>query len=262
MIYAIIVVYNKECKDSISLQSLYRWKNDIKLVVFDNSTKPNGNAEYCEKEKIYYLTKGDNIGLSRAYNHVLDSLKLNDNDYVIILDDDTELNDNYVKELQTCTDGTKEVILPIVYNGTSIISPANIKYKCSSRMVKSVEELDRDNMSAINSGMLIKASVFNKIRYNEQLFLDCVDHEFMRMVRKEKLNIHIMDSFINQNFSRNEKPKLESALHRFRLYRKDFRKFCQLNSALPFYYMSIGKFVLSYSIKYRTTKFLKILMEI
>ena len=65
-----------------------------------------------------------------------------------------------------------------------------------------IYELELDNMSAINSGMVVRASVYKKIRYNEDLFLDCIDHEFMRMVRKYKFSLYIdfTINFIILNF--------------------------------------------------------------
>lgn len=256
MIYALVVIYNKACEISETLKSLYKWKNDIQIIVFDNSTKDNENEAYCEREGMWYFTENINLGLSKAYNYVIERLPLKEDDYIIILDDDTELNDRYITEVLESVGMGKDILLPIVRCGEAILSPNNIKFKCGSKTIKSVDELQQDHMSAINSGMVVSARVYKKMLYNEQLFLDCIDHEFMRMARKNECTMHVLSSIIEQNFSRAERPGLESALFRFKLFKKDFRKYCEMNEAMLYYHISIWKFVVAYTIKYRTLQFL------
>lgn len=256
MIYALIVIYNKACEESITLKSIYKWKNSVQIVFFDNSTVENNNEKYCSNEGFIYLSEKKNVGLSKAYNYAIKSLKLKAEDYVLILDDDTELNDEYLQELIQNTNESHEVILPFVYSGNSILSPSKIVGKCKSQMIKDTTEIDVEHITAINSGMMIKGNVYEKVQYNEELFLDYVDHDFMKRIRDEKFRIHILEHGIRQNFSRDEKPELEKALFRFKLYKKDFKEYCEANHARCYYYLSISKFVLNYSLKYRTLRFL------
>lgn len=257
MVYALVVIYNKACEMSETLNGIYKWKNDIQIVVFDNSTKENNNDEYCKREGMQYFSKKKNLGLSKAYNYAIQRLTLQDDDYVIILDDDTVLSDQYIKEVLDSVSMGKDILLPIVRCNHTIISPTNIKFKCGSKVVKNVNELQLNHMSAINSGMVVNAKVYQKIQYNEELFLDCVDHEFMRMARENNCIIHLLKNGIEQNFSRSEKQNIESALFRFKLYKKDFRKYCQINRAMVYYHVSIWKFVMLYTIKYKSIKFIR-----
>lgn len=261
MIYALIVIYNKACEESQTIKSIYKWKKQIQLTVFDNSTIANNNRAYCEKKEILYFTQNKNLGLSKAYNYVIDQLALHDDDYVMILDDDTFLNDEYIGEVLESLHLGYDVLLPVVHSGNVMISPTNIKFKCGSQIVSDVKALEFEHMSAINSGMIVSASVYKIIQYNEALFLDCIDHEFMRMVRKYKFSIHILKHGIVQSFSRDEKPKLENALFRFKLYKKDFKKYCEINQAKGYYALSISKFILLYSLRYKTLKFIKAYFE-
>lgn len=256
MIYALIVLYNKACEDSETIKSIYKWKDRVQIVLFDNSTIENKNGEYCHREGFLYFSEGKNLGLSKAYNYVLDHLTLQDEDYVMILDDDTVLSDAYLQEVFDSLNLEKDILLPVVRCNQTIISPTNIKFKCGSKVVNDISELQFDHMSAINSGMVVSARVYKEIRYNEALFLDCIDHEFMRMVRNSNFSMHILRNGIVQNFSRNEKPKIESALFRFGLYKKDFKTYCEINDAKGYYYLSIFKFILGYSLKYKSLKFL------
>lgn len=257
MIYALVVVYNKKCQESETLKSVLPWKEHLQIVVFDNSTKDFQNKNYCEGESIQYLTHNKNLGLSKAYNRAISALQLKESDYIIILDDDTELSEEYIKSVLDDTQLGIDILLPRVYSNQTLISPTNLKYNCASKIVSCVEELDMNQISAINSGMVIRGSVFGKIRYNEKLFLDYVDHDFMKKARMLRSSFKVLDSNIVQHFSRDEKPKLESALFRFELFKKDFRVYCFECEVKWYYYLFMCKYIMQCSIKYRTLKFVK-----
>ena len=60
MIYALVVLYNKACEESETLKSIYKWKEKIRIVIFDNSTIENSNDKYCLQEGFLYFSKGKN----------------------------------------------------------------------------------------------------------------------------------------------------------------------------------------------------------
>lgn len=94
-------------------------------------------------------------------------------------------------------------------------------------------------VTAINSGMAVRYRVFQQIRYDEKLFLDCVDHDFMNSIRSKNMNIMILNCTIKQHYSRNEKKTIEQYISRFKLYKRDFKVYSKKNGILPYYYASI-----------------------
>ena len=69
--YVSIVVYNKECKDSLTCKQLENIKCDnIRIIVVDNSTINNDNRLYCKTRNWEYISMHGNKGLSCAYNRV------------------------------------------------------------------------------------------------------------------------------------------------------------------------------------------------
>ena len=113
MIYALIVVYNQFCGNSKTIRSINSKK--INVIVFDNSTSAFNNKDYCEQHGYKYFGFQKNYGLSYAYNYVLDNVSINKNDYIIILDDDTELTRDYLDEVAERTSrGKADLMLPVV----------------------------------------------------------------------------------------------------------------------------------------------------
>lgn len=261
MIFSIIVIYNKECKKIPPINTLLGYKN-LKIIIYDNSTVKNCNKEWCKENSIKYFGYGENHGLSRAYNKVIDDVSMADDDYILVLDDDTNITNEYIEKL---LDRTKrcdaDIFLPIVKAGSKIISPCNIKYGCFSSPVNSNKTMNVGRLTAINSGMCIRRAVFYKCRYNESLFLDYIDHDFMDQIRINRFQVSIINSYIIQNYSRMEKPLLNIAINRFKIQSKDIYEYYRVRNSIQLYYLSLGKFVIIQSIRYKTLQFIYILLK-
>lgn len=260
MIYALIVIYNKSCKDSASIKDISRLAPNINLIVFDNSTQDFENEKFCDEKGYTYFSKNKNIGISKAYNYVINHFQFCSGDYLMMLDDDTHLNENYLIEAQKVIKSKNyDVCLPIVRANEKIISPYNYYMNCRTKMIKSRNEIIMSEVSGINSGMVIKTDLFNKINYNEKLFLDYVDYDFMRRVHKVEGTIYIMHSQINQEFQffNYDKTNIESALTRFRIDMHDYEILCSETNERWFFYVHAIKFMLRQTIHYRSNKFLK-----
>lgn len=258
MLYALIVVYNKKCEDSITLNSLKKYLNKINIIIYDNSTKEFNNSIYCKKNNLEYYTQHKNDGLSKAYNFVINEKKFDNDDYMIILDDDTFLSEEYLDEVIYLTQKKQyDILLPVVISNNKIISPSVIEFGCRVKMIGNLDKINKNKITAINSGMVVKMNVYNYVKYNDNMFLDYIDHDFMKNIRNNNYEIKIMNSTINQNFSRFEKKDIDSELFRFRIYLKDFKIYCKNCSCLWFYCFSTFIYRLKNAIRYKSLKFFK-----
>lgn len=260
MINALIVLYNKKINNSATYKSIKDYQY-INIIVFDNSdyNYREFNKNYCNNNQITYYTLEKNVGLSKAYNYTIDRINKNKKDYILILDDDTHLNKSYISEAYNLILQEQfDIILPIVKSNNQIISPEEVQFNCRIKKIKNLDKINYNNISAINSGMIIRTEIFNTIRYNEEMFLDYIDHDFMKKVREYKLIIKIMKSSIYQEFSRNQKNDIRREKTRFNLYLKDFYIYCKNCNALLFYKISILKYKIHECKKYKTFDFLKI----
>lgn len=234
-IAVIVVVYNKSCDDSLTCQTL-KGVDNVKVVIVDNSTKPFDNKSYCADMGWEYLSENKNIGLSKAYNKGIDYLaSLDFCGYVCLFDDDSEFDKEYFEIVKgfITNDEKADILLPVIYSLNSIISPCRILPNMQTNVFSSKEEALSyigNDISGINSAMTIRFDVFKNYRYDENIFLDGIDHKFLSDMKSQGKKISVMDYVMKQNFSGNEKPNLSSALNRFVIYVKDMGYIMQNSS--------------------------------
>ncbi len=256
MLYALVVIYNKSCEESQSILSLKNVSDKVSVIVFDNSTISNNNQAWCEKHGYKYYSERKNVGLSKAYNIVLSKIEKSRHDYIMILDDDTILPENYLMEVfQIIRNSEYQLLLPIVMSNKLMMSPCKVVLDCKPVGLHDKSEIDIAKISAINSGMVVRMDVYNKISYDESMFLDCVDHDFMSQVRHQGLNIYILESMIQQNYSLNTKGSIESAIFRFSIQKKDLKAYYRKNNHMLICHLYSVWIAIKLAIKYKTLKF-------
>ena len=267
-IACIVVVYNKNCKDSLTCKSLENAKG-VKVVILDNSTKEYGNETYCRKSDWVYINNNGNIGLSRAYNKGIEYLQSeNFKGYMCLFDDDSEFDANYFDCIakwkdHDCAADKKHIILPVVYSGETIISPCKIDENMRTSVFTSVDEAmgySGCDITGINSAMAIQFSVFDNYRYDENIFLDGIDHKFMSDMKKSGCTVSVIDYVMKQNFSGNEKPSMDAALNRFAIYAKDMKYIMAQNMAG--YKKLLIRRLLRLTVTYKSLSFIKKYAEI
>ena len=255
---AAVVIYNTACQDSPTCRAL-RNLSDVTVLIYDNSTRDFGNREYCEKSGWVYLGGQGNLGLSKAYNACIDYLKANPvADMLCLFDDDTDLEPAYFEALQKAREQGGRIFVPTIFAGGALISPC-ILHKGHKVQMFAGEEAAKaysgENLSAINSCMAIDLEIFDDFRYDENIFLDGIDHNFTQSMKARGEKIAIMDYRCNHGFSGAEKPPKASALVRFKIYAKDYAYILRDNKAA--YYRLVGKRALRLTAQYKTLAFLK-----
>lgn len=213
-LYGILVVYNKSVLDCPTY--LFCRDHLIPLVVCDNSTGHNENENFVLKDGFIYISMQGNQGLSKAYNAALDALK-GQNGYVLLLDDDTTLSDDFLEAFKNRKEQA-DIYLPIVEDEVGMMSPCRIENQVVSR-TNSIK-IDYEHLTGINAGMIIQLSCFLAYRYDENLFLDYVDHFFLAQMKEQKKYIAILPITIHQKFSAND-PNKKAAITRFTIFKHD-----------------------------------------
>ena len=256
-ISALVVVYNKRCEDSYTCKALKHINGDnIEVIIYDNSTKDMHNYDYCKECGWVYLGGDGNKGISKAYNACIDYLKQKEKSGLLCLfDDDTKLQPEYFDLLQSSFDEDKKMYVPLILANDKLISPCILKkgHKviCFDDAQQALD-YSGDELSAINSCTAIDLSVFDDYRYDENIFLDGVDHVFYVDMRKKGIKPYVFDYRCHHSFSGVEMPKLKSAVTRFKIYKKDY-KYIFRNEKF-YYFKLVGKRALSLCLKYKTLK--------
>lgn len=230
MFFVITVIYNQLIQQSNLLRKI---PQSAKLLFADNSTKEEiclKNKNFCNENGFHYIGMHGNKGLPKAYNATINILKPSANDFVVVLDQDTEIPSDFIEKYENFISKNQnaDIICPIVLDSVGVMSPSlssGLKFK----HIKSIEDVNQkniENYSFINSGMCIKGSVFGKVKYDENLFLDFVDHDFILSAKKKNLKIAIcFDVIFKQNFSGVTRNPYNQDYSRFQIYMNDAKVF-------------------------------------
>lgn len=258
----VVVIYGKTCAESITCKALTELLfSRLEVTIFDNSRYSIENAKYCRKQGWFYLTEDRNVGISKAYNCAISSLKRRGNaDIVCFFDDDMSISDAYFEELvgEVSANITKGVFVPIVYSNNTLLSPCKINRWFWTKRLKSpadIPRIGRDKLSAINSGMAVSMSVFDNYGYDENIFLDGVDHKFLMDMRSLGTELTILEYSCNHGFSGDETPAFDSALSRFRVFAHDYRYILRTNPLNA--WLLILKRATHLSLTYRSIEFFR-----
>lgn len=249
-LYIIVVLYNKRITEIKSIESFLNLSltANIRVLFMDNSIdldikqyNKNQSKNY-DQQKFLYVDNGGNIGLSRAYNKALSLIK-DDNYWVMLADDDTFFSETYLRNVvfETQEKGNYLLYTGIINNGRSFFSPKkrlSIKNKASDFIT---EPGLYTNIYAVNSGLVINSAIFKKYgHFDETLFLDMIDFNFMKLLIKNEANtIKVLGGRIEQEFSGTTKASYKKMMSRYKIFKKDFVTFCKLNEMSQFYKIAI-----------------------
>lgn len=217
----VIVVYQQHLRDVAPLRYFSQIQNEcIKIFIRDNS--PESLSESEIPDEYIYSHDPSNGGISRAYNDGARYAKDNGYDWVILFDQDTVIENDYIKLLEKSIVDHPDikVYAPIVYFNHGIMSPKVCSYfrpSCESLPI-GIHPLKK--VSIINSGLAVATAQFHKCGgYNDDVFLDFADYQFIERLENEESNFVVFGGELRQDFSNNEIDKQK-------LYNR-FTKYCQ-----------------------------------
>jgi len=187
-ILILVVIYNESLSLSSTIKSLISNKtylSSVKLLIWDNSSTKQDYS--CDIEQyvndIEIVHTPENTPLAKVYNIVRES-KLKNEEFCLLLDQDTIIPDNYFTSLFTAIEENPNInlFLPIIKSHNHIVSPGDLfLFKGKYWEEEQFGLVEAKNRLAINSGMFIKSNYFknNFKGYNKELKFYGVDSYFM-----------------------------------------------------------------------------------
>ena len=263
IIFPLVVTYNKSC-EHIKICKILLECSVLHPIVIDNSEGEYNNKKFCEKHGWLYFSMEGNKGLSKAYNIGINMCRKIDPEGVIcLLDDDTDINMNYFSALEKSLIENVDcsVFFPMLRVSDRIVSPSLISKCHTFKFFKNYNEITEykgERLTAFNSGMAIRLKVFNHFSYGETLFLDCIDHWFMRHVNQLNIKWRVIDYEAYHSLSSCEQPTLEISRSRFKICVHDFRHYCQ---SKPLFLFVIGKRAIHLTMIYKHFSFVHIFIK-
>ena len=274
MFYITVVVYNKSIKNIASLGTLNqlleeKGPENINIIVVDNSDSfyikkhDESISRNVSKNSFAYLRSGENLGLSKAYNKAIEHAtalsKDTSRDFMLLLDDDTDIPYSYIHKIydeynvkKDTTDGIN-IITGFVTSEGKPLSPVK-SFRLKFRDKDYIKEAKvYDDILCINSGMAIRLSILEKVGgFDESLFLDMIDFAMMHELSRRNLcKVLVVEETIDQSFSGRIPSDKRALLNRFQIYKKDFIRYSELTGKGRFY-GKVGAFKRRIAIEFKS----------
>ena len=228
---AIIISYNP---DNNLLDSINLLINQVeKIIIVDNGSesqkKKNINLiKDIDNKKIEVIFNEENLGIATALNiGVKEALKQGYN-WILTMDQDSKVSSNMIEKMfevySTIDESERKDILSIFPNFVD----ERIQSIEENSEMNAYEYVDAD----ITSGNLLKAEVFDKVGFFDDLFIDLVDTDFCMRLNEENIKmIKVRDAILYHSLGESQTVK------------SIFGKFNTSNhSALRRYYMTRNRF--------------------
>lgn len=162
------------------------------IIIYDNSKEMSNNLkELITNSKILYEYNGENEGLATAYNYFLSNSK-NFYDYLCILDQDSIFTVPNIRNMKFfLTQVNKN---PNVAISAPIYSNMDLNSNSKNKTITKVNWV-------INSGSFLNLKLMLKydIQYDSNYFIDRLDADFCKIIKKLNLDIVVYkDSILEQ----------------------------------------------------------------
>ena len=203
----VVVIYKENYYSCNTYRTLLTSKPHQAILIYDNSPVAMHSPEEFAHMNIHYISNPSNPGVSAAYNQAAKYAQDKLYKWLLICDQDTLFDNKLLEVWQKSIEQNPEIKLfvPAISIGNSIyISPTRIKkiWGHKPETSKRVGTIPSKQFTAINSGMFINLEAFLSVGgYNQRVFLDYSDHEFIRRFGEKFDSLYAMDIECVQQFS-------------------------------------------------------------
>ena len=149
-----------------------------KLYVIDNSL--NSNEKLLPKNaKIEYCCNYENLGIAKALNMTCEKAIKDGYNFILTMDQDSKFNNEDIASLISYVRNNN-------CDNVGIISPY---HNILTKNIKSAEEVEHP-LEVMTSGNLLNLKIYEKVgKFNEDLFIDCVDTWMCLNIKKNGYDI-------------------------------------------------------------------------
>jgi GT2 family glycosyltransferase len=261
----LIVTYKCPLHESKTINSILeqgRHDPNCRYVIWDNSPVA---ATPLELEKVReglsfeYISRPENVALSKVYNQVVSANKF---EYILLLDQDTGIPKNYLREIgyHIANHPHVNLFLPIVKNNQLIVSPGNFNLFKGKHWKDTRKGLiPSKNILAVTSGMLISRRYIDSYSYqfDERLNLYGIDSKFMLDFAKNEKELFVLPLTLAHSSALWSNPTSSELLPRFKNLRKAWDIILS-DRPLPKLLNAIyGKYLcIKLAVKYRDIRFM------
>ncbi|MDB0439179.1 glycosyltransferase family 2 protein [Clostridioides difficile] len=166
--------YLKNCIDSVLSQTY----NDFRIIVIDNNSEDDSYEWLKEHKNILYKKLDKNYGFSVAVN---EGIKLSNSEYVILLNNDTEVKKDWIENLIKTIESNENIFSAsskmIRYYEREIIDDAGDEYNLIGWTLKrgdgkSIKKFNKNKIvfSSCAGAAIYRRSILDEIGYFDEKF--------------------------------------------------------------------------------------------
>jgi GT2 family glycosyltransferase len=236
----VVVFYKQDPEESKTFQTLRNTlflKQDlvhnIELILYDNSPEQHSfNPLEFEGVHISYYHDPRNLGIATAYNYAWAIAKENGSQWLLLLDHDTDLTDEYFNQFGLLTGMSNNVVavVPKIFSENVMISPVFSNSLRPLQDKRPVAGIQTQPVMAINSGALIRVDFINELNgFNESFPLDFLDHWIFFKIYKNGHTAWLLDVTLEHelsvmDYSRVSLNRYQSILNSEITFYRNFKK--------------------------------------
>ena len=177
-----------------------------RLLVYDNSREPIGRPP-TNARRVDYFHSVSNGGTRAAYLHALAIAKRLGLSWLILLDHDTTLTPDYLREVDERLAGTPDpalgLLFPRIVSRGDVLSPAVIsRWGTITPFDPIIASPGRRLLTALASGSVIRVDAMSAVEaIPSALWLDYLDHWLFREVQRLGYRAELMNATIHHELS-------------------------------------------------------------
>lgn len=203
---AVLVLYELHLSESTCFQSLREALTgdasigDVRLLIYDNSPHAQ-NVEALAGEFIY-RHDSSNGGVAAAYNAGLQQARENGSEWLLLLDQDTAITQDYLAELRERTASVPAEVVAIIPRLTQdgeTHSPQTLPRLSHRPLPESRTGLLDVKVSIFNSGAAVRVAAVQ--RFPERYWLDFLDHAIFHELQAAGGRIWLMQTRLEHRLS-------------------------------------------------------------
>lgn len=237
---AIVVLFNPDLLSVEALINVLRNQVD-NIILVDNTPRAikNYDAKSFCLEQVIYINLEDNLGIAKAHNVGIEKAMELGQEYVIIFDQDSSVEDNFVQNLiavdkKLRVEGKKIAAIGPSYVDikTNMMAPAwQLKGLKVIREKIDQTKLVTESDHLISSGSLIRLDIFDRVGLMmEELFIDFVDIEWGMRAKQSGYFCYIANNVLMKH-SIGDKSVKVPLTNRYLSIHSDFRKYFIIRNA-------------------------------
>jgi GT2 family glycosyltransferase len=197
-----VVLYKMPLTESPAIQGLLqsfacnpKLHDSLSVLIWDNTPAPLTNPPTLSS--FIYKHSLHNLGVSGAYNRAMEIAGAMDCQWLLLLDQDTEVPADFLPQMFDlgCKLLNKPLIaavVPFLMNGDRILSPVEVGFKHLRALRRRFEGVYPRQVAAANSGALMRTDALREIGgFNEDFWLDYSDVAVFHLLHQHGKQVYI-----------------------------------------------------------------------